>query len=51
MCGRCTEIDKEIARYRWIRGQIIDPPTQRAASDLIERLEAEKIALHPEQAR
>ena len=51
MCERCVEIDKTIAHYRWFLGRLIDPLTHRAADDLIETLEAEKIALHPEQAK
>ena len=51
MCEKCTEIDKTIAHYRWIKGRVIDPLTHQAADDLIEKLEAEKIALHPEQAK
>ena len=51
MCEKCAEIDKTIAHYRWIKGRVIDPLTQQAADDLIEKLEAEKIALHPEQAK
>jgi hypothetical protein len=33
------------------RGGVIDALTHQAADDLIEKLEAEKIALHPEQAK
>ena len=49
MCEKCIEIDKTIAHYRWIKGRVIDPLTQQAADDLIEKLEDEKIALHPEE--
>jgi hypothetical protein len=51
MCDKCVEIDKTIAHYRWIKERVIDPLTHQAADDLIEKLEAEKIALHPEQAK
>jgi hypothetical protein len=51
MCEKCVEIDKTISHYRWIKGRVIDPLTRQAADDLIEKLEAEKIALHPEQAK
>jgi|HubBroStandDraft_2_1064218.scaffolds.fasta_scaffold1146871_1 hypothetical protein len=51
MCEKCIEIDKTIAHYRWILGRVIDPLTHQAADDLIEKLEAEKIALHLEQAK
>jgi hypothetical protein len=49
MCDRCVEIDETIARYRWIKVHIIDPPTVQAANDLIAKLEAERAELHPEQ--
>jgi hypothetical protein len=49
MCERCDEIDRTIAHYRWIAGQIIDSKTNQAANDLIEKLENEKRALHPEK--
>jgi hypothetical protein len=50
-CAISVEIDKTIAHYRWIKERVIDPLTHQAADDLIEKLEAEKIALHPEQAK
>jgi hypothetical protein len=49
MCEKCSEIDKAIAHYRWIKRQLTDPRTHQAADDLIEKLEAEKRALHPEK--
>ena len=49
MCERCVEIDKTVAHYQWIKGQVIDPLTHQAADDLIEKLEAERAKLHPEQ--
>jgi hypothetical protein len=51
MCEKCIEIDKTIAHYQWIKERVIDPLTQQAADDLIEKLEDEKIALHPEQVK
>jgi hypothetical protein len=49
MCEKCVEIDKTIARYQWIKARVIDTLTRQAAEDLIEKLEAEKAKLHPEQ--
>jgi hypothetical protein len=46
MCNKCDEIDKIIARYRWLKGQITDQQTQQAADQLMLKLEAEKSALH-----
>lgn len=51
MCEKCVEIDKTIAHYQWIKRRVIDPQTYQAADDLIEKLESEKMALHPEQAK
>jgi hypothetical protein len=51
MCERCNEIDRTIAHYRWIKEHLPDPKTHQAADDLIKKLEAERIALHPEQAK
>jgi hypothetical protein len=49
MCEKCNEIDKTIAHYRWIKGQLTDPKTHQAADDLIAKLETEKRELRPEQ--
>jgi hypothetical protein len=47
MCEKCTEIEKTIAHYRWIKGQLLDLQMHQAADKLIANLEAEKLALHP----
>jgi hypothetical protein len=49
MCDRCSEIDKTIARYRRILLAIGDQVTIDQARELIGDLEAQKVALHPEQ--
>jgi hypothetical protein len=51
MCDKCYEIDATISRYEWIKGHINDLKTAQAADDLIAKLKAEKMALHPEQAK
>jgi hypothetical protein len=51
MCARCNQIAATIARYQWIKANIIDAKTVQAAVDLIAKLEAEKAELHPEQAK
>jgi hypothetical protein len=50
MCDKCVEIDKTIERYRRILLSIGDRVTVDRAKELIAELEAQKIALHPEQS-
>ena len=47
MCARCDEIDAQLERYRRLKDLINDQKLTEAGSRLIERLEAEKRALHP----
>jgi hypothetical protein len=49
MCEKCVDIDEAIARYKRLRVQIVDQMASRAAEELIVRLEAQKLALHPEK--
>jgi hypothetical protein len=49
MCDKCSEIDKTIERYRRILLAIGDQVTIDRARELIGDLEAQKVALHPEQ--
>jgi hypothetical protein len=49
MCEKCVEIDQTIARYKSLKRQTADQIGDRAADELIVRLEAEKLALHPEK--
>ena len=49
MCDKCAEIDKTIERYRRILLAIGDQVTIDRARELIGDLEAQKVALHPEQ--
>jgi len=51
MCEKCTEIDKTLDRYRRILLAIDDQITIDRTRELISDLEAEKVALHPEQAK
>lgn len=50
MCEKCIEIDKNIERYRRIQRTIADQVTVDRTKELIAELEAQKAALHPEQA-
>jgi hypothetical protein len=49
MCAKCDEIDKRIARYRWIREQVSDRQVLDASADLVAKLETEKLILHPKE--
>lgn len=49
MCGKCVEIDKKINHYRQLGSSISDQRTNDGINDLVEKLKAEKAALHPEQ--
>ena len=48
MCRKCDDIDQRIARYRRISSQISDQLAQDGIAGLIEKLKAEKAALHSE---
>jgi hypothetical protein len=48
MCEKCDEIDVTLERYRRLKEQINDQKLHEAGARLIERLKAEKWALHPE---
>jgi beta-phosphoglucomutase-like phosphatase (HAD superfamily) len=51
MCEQCVEIDKKIDHYRVMASRITDQPLLDGIKELIERMQAQKIALHPEQAQ
>jgi hypothetical protein len=48
MCWKCAELDRKIEHLKWMIEQLADPPTHKAANDMIEEMEAEKAKLHPE---
>ncbi len=48
MCGKCDEIDAKIMRYKRIASQINDKVLQEGLPGLLEKMLAEKAALHPE---
>jgi hypothetical protein len=50
MCDKCVEIDKSIERYQRILLSISDQVTVDRTKELIAELQAQKAALHPEQA-
>jgi len=49
MCERCDEIDKKIEHYRLIASHTTDQPLLDGIKELIERMQDQKAALHPEQ--
>ena len=49
MCDKCVELDKKIEHYRWIASMIGDQLTLDRIKQLVERIKAQKAALHPEK--
>jgi hypothetical protein len=49
MCTKCDDLNKTIAHYRWVQGQIDDHGVREAADLLIAKLEADKATLHAER--
>jgi hypothetical protein len=48
MCEKCVEIDKKIEHYRFMASRITDQPMLDGIKELIERMQAQKAALHLE---
>jgi hypothetical protein len=48
MCEKCFELDKKIGHYRQLSFLITDEKAVAALTLLIEKMRAEKAALHPE---
>ena len=51
MCGKCVELDRKIEHYRMLASRITDQPTVDGIKQLIERMQVEKLLLHPEQTK
>lgn len=49
MCNRCDQISLTIARYQQLKQRVIDQQMQEGVDHLLAKLEAEKLALHPEK--
>jgi hypothetical protein len=49
VCAQCIEIDKEIEHFRFMASRITDQQLLDGIKTLIERMQAQKVALHPEQ--
>jgi hypothetical protein len=51
MCDKCVELDSKIEYYRLLVSRITDQPLLDGIRELIERTQAQRLALHPEQAK
>jgi hypothetical protein len=51
MCDKCIEFDAKIEHYRYMARMLTDQPTLDAIQKLVEQMKADKVALHPEQAK
>jgi hypothetical protein len=49
MCEKCVELDSKIEHYQRLSSRISDTLTLDGIKELIERMKAEKAALHPDQ--
>jgi len=49
MCARCDDIDAKIIRYKRIASQLNDQLVQDGLAGLLEKMEAEKASLHPDE--
>jgi hypothetical protein len=49
MCEKCIEIDEKIEHYQHLSSGITDQPLLDGIKELIERMKAQKAALHPKQ--
>jgi hypothetical protein len=51
MCDKCVELDSKIEHYRRLSPRITDQPVLDGIRELIEQMESEKAALHPERKK
>jgi hypothetical protein len=51
MCEKCVELDGKIDRYQRMASRMTDQAMLDGIKELIERMQAQKIAIHPEQAQ
>jgi hypothetical protein len=49
MCEKCVELDGKIEHYQRMASRISDQAMLAGIKELIERMQAQKAALHPEQ--
>jgi hypothetical protein len=51
MCEKCVELDRKIEHYHRLASRFTDQALLAGVTELVERAEAEKAALHPEQTK
>ena len=51
MCDKCEELEKKIEHYRQLAARVRDPLLTEGVDKLIEEMEAQKTAFHPEQQK
>ena len=51
MCDKCLELDGKIEHYQRISASITDQLTLDRIKELVEKMKAQKAALHPEQEK
>jgi hypothetical protein len=49
MCEKCVKLDSKIDHYRFLASRLTDQLTIHGIKQLIDRIQAEKAALHPDQ--
>jgi hypothetical protein len=49
MCEKCVEIEKKVEHYQHLASRITDRAMLDGIKELIERMQAQKVALHPKQ--
>ena len=49
MCDKCVELDGKIEHYQRLSSTITDQRTLDGIKELVERMKAQKTALHPDQ--
>jgi hypothetical protein len=51
MCGKCAELDSKIEHYRLLASRLTDQAILDGIKQLLERMQDQKAALHPEQGQ
>jgi hypothetical protein len=51
VCEKCVQLDSKIEHYRLLASRLTDQPLLDGIKELIERMQGQKLALHPEQEK
>jgi hypothetical protein len=51
MCEKCVKLDSKIDHYRFLASRLTDQLTIDGIKQLIERIQAQKAEIHPEQTK